>query len=81
MLNLRGRIVTMVNMRRLLGLTSSGEAKTAVGIERFGEAFGLIIDEVGEVLVLEASKRETNPPISTRAGPSSSSACTDSPMN
>lgn len=60
-LNLRGRIVTMVNMRRLLGLTSSGEAKTAVGIERFGEAFGLIIDEVGEVLVLEASKRETNP--------------------
>lgn len=60
-LNLRGRIVTMVNMRRLLGLSSSGEAKTAVGIERFGEAFGLIIDEVGEVLVLEAGKREVNP--------------------
>lgn len=60
-LNLRGRIVTMVNMRRLLGLSSTGEAKTAVGIERFGEAFGLIIDEVGEVLVLEGAKREANP--------------------
>ncbi|MEP9375452.1 chemotaxis protein CheW [Aquabacter sp. CN5-332] len=60
-LNLRGRIVTMVNMRRLLGVPSSGTATTAVGIERFGEAFGLIIDAVGEVLVLEAAKRESNP--------------------
>ncbi|WP_127090887.1 chemotaxis protein CheW [Aquabacter cavernae] len=60
-LNLRGRIVTMVNMRRLLGLTSTGETKTAVGIERHGEAFGLVIDEVGEVLVLESAKREANP--------------------
>lgn len=60
-LNLRGRIVTMVNMRRLLGVASRGTVTTAIGIERFGEAFGLIIDEVGEVLVLEAGKREPNP--------------------
>lgn len=60
-LNLRGRIVTMVNMRRLLGLASTGEANTAVGIERHGEAFGLVVDEVGEVLVLEGAKREANP--------------------
>ncbi|TCT07960.1 chemotaxis protein CheW [Aquabacter spiritensis] len=60
-LNLRGRIVTMVNMRRLLGLSGAADAVTAVGIERSGEAFGLIIDEVGEVLVLETGHREPNP--------------------
>ena len=60
-LNLRGRIVTMVNMRRLLGLPSTGEARTAEGIERHGESFGLVIDEVGEVLVLEGVRREANP--------------------
>ncbi len=62
-LNLRGRIMTAIDMRRRLGLPPrSGAGKTvAVGIERRGEAYGLIIDQVGEVLRLPGGP-EPNPP-------------------
>lgn len=60
-LNLRGRIVTMLNMRRLLGLPSGDAEAMAVGIEHQGEAFGLMIDQVGEVLTLDVAHRESNP--------------------
>lgn len=62
-LNLRGRIVTAIDMRRRLGLTTGegGGGIMAVGIEYRGESYGLIIDEVGEVLNLDASTREANP--------------------
>ncbi|WP_181703208.1 chemotaxis protein CheW [Chthonobacter albigriseus] len=62
-LNLRGRIVTAINMRRRLGVPPR-EGKSgimAVGIEYRGESYGLIIDEVGEVLTLENAGREANP--------------------
>lgn len=62
-LNLRGRIVTAINMRRRLGLpTREGSSSVmAVGIEYKGESYGLIIDEVGEVLTLPTNGREPNP--------------------
>lgn len=62
-LNLRGRIVTAIDMRCRLGLPprEGGPAIMAVGIEYRGESYGLIIDEVGEVLNLETSGREANP--------------------
>ncbi|MFG1400484.1 chemotaxis protein CheW [Xanthobacter sediminis] len=60
-LNLRGRIVTMLNMRSLLGLPAAEGKGMAVGIEHDGEAFGLMIDNVGEVLGLDSAKREPNP--------------------
>lgn len=62
-LNLRGRIVTAINMRRRLNLPlrEGNHGIMAVGIEYRGESYGLIIDEVGEVLNLEASGREPNP--------------------
>ena len=62
-LNLRGRIVTMVDMRRRLGLPPSKEAKAAlaVGIDLQGESYGLLIDAVGEVLTLADDTRERNP--------------------
>jgi len=60
-LNLRGRIVTMINMRMLLGLPPADATCMAVGIEHHGESFGLIIDEVGEVLVLDPARRESSP--------------------
>ncbi len=61
-LNLRGRIVTMIDMHRLLGVPR-GEKQgiMAAGIEFKGESFGLIIDEVGEVLSLDTAKFEPNP--------------------
>src|SRR5215470_7361930 len=62
-LNLRGRIVTAVDMRRRLGLLprTDGRPPMAVGIELRGESYGLLIDTVGEVLKLADGTREPNP--------------------
>jgi purine-binding chemotaxis protein CheW len=62
-LNLRGRIVTAIDMRRRLGLAPLGEARKqmAIGIEYQGESYGLLIDAIGEVLNLPSSSREGNP--------------------
>jgi purine-binding chemotaxis protein CheW len=61
-LNLRGRIVTMIDCRQHLGLgRSSYENMMAVGVERAGESYGLLIDKIGDVLSLEPSAFEANP--------------------
>ena len=62
-LNLRGRIVTAINMRRKLQLPprDDGSPSMAVGIEYKGESYGLLIDRVGEVLRLPNSGLERNP--------------------
>ena len=62
-LNLRGRIVTAIDMRRRLNLPDrdKGSPTMAVGIEYKGESFGLIIDQVGEVLRLSGNSFEHNP--------------------
>src|SRR5262250_568109 len=62
-LNLRGRIVTAIDMRCRLGLPKREENRPpmAVGIEFKGESYGLLIDTVGEVLKLADNTREANP--------------------
>ena len=62
-LNLRGRIVTLINMRRRLGLWGEQDngAPMAVGVESRGESYGLLIDSVGEVLKLDDMTCEPNP--------------------
>src|ERR1700736_717725 len=62
-LNLRGRIVTAVDLRLRLGLAPRGDARPpmAVGIELKGESYGLLIDSVGEVMKLVNGAREANP--------------------
>jgi purine-binding chemotaxis protein CheW len=62
-LNLRGRIVTAVDLRRRLGLPprADGRPAMAVGIELKGESYGLLIDSVGEVMKLADDTREANP--------------------
>ena len=62
-LNLRGRIVTAIDMRLRLGLAPLGEARKrmAIGIEYKGESYGLLIDAIGEVLNLPNAGREGNP--------------------
>jgi purine-binding chemotaxis protein CheW len=63
-LNLRGRIVTAIDMRCRLGLPLSeagDRPRMAVGIEYRGESYGLLIDSVGEVLQLAVASREANP--------------------
>jgi purine-binding chemotaxis protein CheW len=63
LLNLRGRIVTMIDMRRRLDLTAPdrGGRMMAIGVEHKGESYGLLIDEIGEVEKLPAASREDNP--------------------
>lgn len=63
LLNLRGRIVTAIDLRRRLGLSPREEAMpaVAVGIEERGELYGLIADEVGDVLWLDPSNCEMKP--------------------
>jgi purine-binding chemotaxis protein CheW len=62
-LNLRGRIVTTINLARRLGLESrvQGSVPMAIGIESGAESFGLLVDVVGEVLKLPEGDREANP--------------------
>jgi purine-binding chemotaxis protein CheW len=62
-LNLRGRIVTLVDMRCRLGLGQRDEniPAMAVGVESRGESYGLLIDNVGEVLKLDITASEPNP--------------------
>ena len=63
-LNLRGRIVTAIEVREklnLLPLEQEQQSLMAIGVEIEGESYGLIIDRVGDVLQLPASKSETVP--------------------
>lgn len=68
-LNLRGRIVTAIQVRRRLGLDPlpSGAETMSVVVEHQGELYSLIVDGVGEVLTLYDHDFESHPPtMSTR---------------
>lgn len=62
-LNLRGRIVTAIDTRAMLGLEPSEitDHTMAIGIEHGGESYGLIIDSVGDVVEIDRSQIEPNP--------------------
>lgn len=63
LLNLRGRIVTAIDMRARLGLPRNDGAgpPMAIGVDLRGESYGLLIDSVGEVMKLADVEREINP--------------------
>jgi purine-binding chemotaxis protein CheW len=63
LLNLRGRVVTALCLRRRLGLPDrTGDGRNmAVGLEHGGEAYGLLVDQVGEVMKLSVDTYEPNP--------------------
>lgn len=61
-LNLRGRIVTALDTRQLLGFSAPDKTPTlAIGIERGNELFGLAVDEMGDVLTSLQNERERPP--------------------
>ncbi len=61
-LNLRGRIVTAIDMRARLALPAAADRRAmAVGVDLRGESYGLLIDSIGEVLKLADDDREVNP--------------------
>ncbi|SPE21941.1 Chemotaxis signal transduction protein [Burkholderiales bacterium] len=63
-LNLRGRIVTAIDLRQRLHLppTPPGTPRMSVVAEQGGELYALLVDQVSEVMSLKASAFERNPP-------------------
>jgi purine-binding chemotaxis protein CheW len=70
LINLRGRIHVVVDMRRRLGLVAKPLGndgaqvqgrQVALSIEHKGESYCLLIDEVGDVMQLSAADRDENP--------------------
>ena len=63
-LNLRGRIVTAIDVKRRLGLAKSDGYGTqmSIVIEHDDELYSLIVDEVGQVISCQAGAIAPNPP-------------------
>jgi purine-binding chemotaxis protein CheW len=64
-LNLRGRIVTAIDLRRRLGLprrAAGSPPPMSVVVEQGGELYSLLSDSVGEVVPLLAEGFAGNPP-------------------
>jgi purine-binding chemotaxis protein CheW len=63
-LNLRGRIVTAVDLRRRLGLPDRPkEARPmSIVVEEEGELYSMLADSVGDVVPLSAEDAVPNPP-------------------
>jgi len=62
-LNLRGRIVTAVDMRRRLKMDprAPDDSFMSVIVEHVGELYALLVDDVGDVLWLSSSDHEASP--------------------
>lgn len=63
LINLRGQIVTAIDMRRRLGLPARDGSQTPMNmVVRSGEcAVSLLVDEIGDVLQVESSAYEQPP--------------------
>jgi purine-binding chemotaxis protein CheW len=62
LINLRGRIVTAIDLRRRMGLEDRppGVDSMNVVVEHGAELYSLIIDSIGDVLTIPADKFERN---------------------
>ena len=62
-LNLRGRIVTAIDVRTRLGLPpmDSGQTGMSIVVDHHGELYSLIIDVIGDVMDLPNSAYERSP--------------------
>lgn len=63
-LNLRGRIVTAIDLRQRLRLPAAAAdaPRMSVVAEQAGELYALLVDQVSEVLSLPVEQFERNPP-------------------
>jgi purine-binding chemotaxis protein CheW len=62
-INLRGRIVTVIDVRSRLGLAAREEGENTMGVtvEQDTELYTLSVDEIGEVMSVPIAKREKIP--------------------
>jgi purine-binding chemotaxis protein CheW len=63
-LNLRGRIVTAIDLRARLRLPPrpQGQRAMSIVIEQGAELYAFLVDQVQEVITLRQSDQEANPP-------------------
>jgi purine-binding chemotaxis protein CheW len=63
LINLRGRVVTVIDMRTHLSLPKADAGKTGmcVTVESHGESYTLYVDSVGDVITLSHNLRDGNP--------------------
>lgn len=63
-LNLRGRVVTAIDMRRRLGLPAAEDGASSISVVAVhkGEWYSLLFDRVGEVIPADRVVIEPNPP-------------------
>jgi purine-binding chemotaxis protein CheW len=63
LINLRGRIVTVIDMRTHLSLPKpdGGQCGMCVTVESRGDFYTLFVDRVGDVITLPSNLREGNP--------------------
>jgi purine-binding chemotaxis protein CheW len=65
LINLRGRIVTVIDVRTRLSLEASADDAKGPGkcvtVENEGEFYTLLVDSVGDVVSLHEQEREGNP--------------------
>ena len=62
-MNLRGRIVTVIDVRRCLGLPQreSGAPSMGIVVEEGGQPYALVVDGVGDVVSVPADRFEAHP--------------------
>ncbi len=64
LLNLRGRIVTAIDMREKLGIgpIEGDRERMSIVVEKGQELYSLIVDKIEDVMTLPIKKFEQNPP-------------------
>lgn len=60
-MNLRGRIVTVINLRRILGRNDDSSSRMGVTVDFHGDLYTILVDEIGEVRLLDRSDFESAP--------------------
>lgn len=60
LVNMRGRVVTAIDLRSRLGLPGAAArpGRMAIGIEAGAESFGLIVDSIGEIVRIDTRAQE-----------------------
>ena len=60
LVNLRGRVVSLLSLRVLLGFPAIDVTTgvMAVGIEWHGDSFGLVVDQICEVMMVDTNLRD-----------------------
>jgi purine-binding chemotaxis protein CheW len=60
-MNLRGRIVTVINLRRILGRSDDSNSRMGVTVEFKGDLYTILVDQIGEVRLLNRKDFEAAP--------------------